>query len=108
MDPAPCVISPHQTSLHYAQLIKRNKVIAFARNAVGSRSRGCGYNTMTIHAECAVIKKLGDTSKLAGCTLIVWRVRHDGQLLSSKPCSCCQVFLDKCMREYGLRKVIYS
>ena len=99
---------PHRTSLHYAQIIKRNKVIAFARNAVGSRSRGCGYNDMTIHAECAVIKKLGDVSKLAGCTLIVWRVNHTGDLMPSKPCSCCQVFLDKCTREYGLRKVVYS
>lgn len=99
---------PHKTYLHYAQLIKRNKVIAVARNSVGSRSRGCGYSDATIHAERAVVKKLGDTSKLAGCTLIVWRVNDTGDLRPSKPCRECQVFLDKCMRDYGLRKVVYS
>jgi hypothetical protein len=99
---------PHKTHLHYAQILCRNKVIAFARNSVGSRSRGCGYSDATIHAERAVVKKLGDTSKLAGCTLVVWRVNAAGDLLPSKPCPSCQVFLDKCKREYGLRKVIYS
>lgn len=101
-------MSPHKTSLHYAQIIKRNKILAFARNSVGSRSRGCGYSDMTIHAERAVVKKLGDVSKLVGATLIVWRVNPAGDILPSKPCSSCQLFLDKCKREYGLRKVIYS
>jgi hypothetical protein len=101
-------VNPHRTSLHYAQILKRNKVIAFARNAVGSRSRGCGYSDATIHAERAVVKKLGDTSKLVGCVLIVWRVNSAGDILSSKPCSSCQLFLEKCKREYGLRKVVYS
>lgn len=101
-------MNPHRTSLHYAQILKRNKVIAFARNSVGSRSRGCGYSDMTIHAERAVVKKLGDTSKLAGCILIVWRVNSAGDILPSKPCASCQLFLEKCKREYGLRKVVYS
>ncbi len=108
MDPSVCRLNPHRTSLHYAQVLKRNKILAFARNSVGSRSRGCGYGDMTIHAERAVVKKLGDVSKLAGATLVVWRVNTAGDLLPSKPCPSCQLFLDKCMREYGLRKVIYS
>ena len=99
---------PHKTSLHYAQIVKRNKVLAFARNSLGSRSRGCGYSDVTIHAERAVVKRLGDTSKLAGATLIVWRVSKTGDIVSSKPCPSCQLFLDKCKREYGLRKVVYS
>ena len=99
---------PHRTSLHYAQILKRNKVIAFARNSLGSRSRGCGYSDATIHAERAVVKRLGDTSKLQGCILIVWRVGPQGDIRPSKPCASCQLFLDKCKREYGLRKVIYS
>lgn len=101
-------MSPHLTSLHFAQILRRNKVIAFARNSVGSRSRGCGYSDATIHAEKAVVKKLGDTSKLEGCTLIVWRVNALGDILPSKPCASCRLFLDKCKREYGLRKVVYS
>ena len=108
MDPPVCGLNPHRTSLHYAQILQRNKVIAFARNSVGSRSRGCGYSDMTIHAERAVVKRLGDTSKLAGCVLIVWRVGPQGNILPSKPCPSCQLFLEKCKREYGLRKVVYS
>jgi hypothetical protein len=40
--------------------------------------------------------------------LLVWRVNRQGDLLSSKPCPGCHLFLEKCMREYGLRKVVYS
>lgn len=98
----------HHTHLHYAQLIKRNKVIAVARNSVGSRSRGCGWGDQTIHAERAVVKRLGDVSQLSGCTMIVVRVNKHDELLNSEPCNACKLFLEKCMREYGLRKVIYS
>jgi hypothetical protein len=55
-----------------------------------------------------VVKKLGDTTKLKGAVLIVWRTNKSGELLPSKPCADCHLFLEKCMREYGLRKVIYS
>jgi len=101
-------IDCHSTSLHYAQIIKRNKVIAFARNSIGSRSRGCGWGDRTIHAERAVVKRLGDLSQLRGATLTVVRVNKQGELLSSKPCPDCERFLFKCMNEYGLRKVVYS
>jgi hypothetical protein len=98
----------HATSLHYAQIIKRNKVIAFARNSIGSRSRGCGWGDQSIHAERAVVKRLGDLSQLRGAMMIVVRVNRQGELLGSKPCAGCQLFLFKCMNEYGLRKVVYS
>jgi len=98
----------HNTSLHYAQLVKRNKVIAFARNSIGSRSRGCGWSDNSLHAERAVVKRLGDVSQLRGCVMTVVRVNRNGDLLGSKPCIECERFLFKCMNEYGLRKVIYS
>jgi hypothetical protein len=98
----------HNTSLHYAQLIKRNKVIAIARNSIGSRSRGCGWSDHSIHAERAVVKRLGDLSQLRGCVMVVVRINRNDELLSSKPCWDCERFLFKCMNEYGLRKDIYS
>ncbi len=101
-------IDCHRTSLHYAQILKRGKVIAFARNSIGSRSKGCGYSDRSIHAERAVVKRLGDLSQLNGCVLVVVRVNKQDEILPSKPCSGCMLFLEKCMREYGLRKVIYS
>ena len=98
----------HSTRLHIATLIKHGKEIAQSRNRVGTRSRGCGWNDQTMHAECAVVKELGDTSQLRGCTLVVVRLSKDNTLQISKPCHACEKFLNKCIREYGLRKVIYS
>jgi len=83
-------------------------VLASAYNRVGSRTRGCGYSEFTIHAEKNAIKSLGDLSKLRGATLIVVQYGKSGELMQSKPCHDCTLFLEKCMREHGLRKVIYS
>jgi hypothetical protein len=98
---------PHNTFLHVAALVKRGKVIAVAHNRAGSRKMGSGYSTMTIHAEKAVVKKLGDISKLKDATLCVWRISSIS-VLPSKPCSECHLFLEKCMRQYGLRAVQYT
>ena len=61
----------HNTCLHVAAIVKRGKVLATAQNRIGSRSKGSGYSKQTIHAERAVVKKLGDISKLRGATLCV-------------------------------------
>lgn len=94
--------------MHHATIVKRNKVLASSINRHGSRSLGCGYSDWTIHAERAVVKRLGDVSLLRGATLIVVRYNRAGDMLYSKPCPDCTLFLEKCMRDYGLRKVIYS
>ncbi len=105
---APCrEHRPHKTHLHTAVIMKRGKVIATAQNRIGTRSRGSGYSDQTIHAEKAVVKKLGDISQLRGATLCVWRVSCIN-VLPSKPCEDCHLFLEKCMREYGLRAVYYT
>jgi hypothetical protein len=54
------------------------------------------------------VKRLGDISQLNGCTLEVVRIGKRGNIKNSEPCHDCRLFLDKCMREYGLRKVLYS
>jgi hypothetical protein len=96
------------TSEHFAVITKRGKVIAVARNKAGSRSSGCGCNDQTLHAECAVVKSLGDISQLRGCVLTVFRLNKNDQIMQSKPCHDCQVFLTKCMEKWGLRRVEYS
>ena len=101
-------VLPHRTHYHQAIITKRNKVLAIAHNSLGSRSSGAGYSKQTIHAERAVVKSLGDLSQLRGATLIVYRFNAHNELRDSKPCSECQIFLDKCMKEYGLHKVVYS
>ena len=98
----------HNTEYHVARITRRRKVIAEARNKIGTRSRGSGWDDQSLHAESAVVKRLGDISQLNGCTLEVIRLNKSGQVRNSKPCENCKMFLEKCMREYGLRKVIYS
>lgn len=98
----------HNTHLHYATLYRRGKEIATARNTIGSRCRGSGWSDHSLHAERAVVKRVGDISQLHGCTLVVVRVNKQGEYLNSKPCDSCKKFLDKCIEKYGLRKVVYS
>ena len=104
----------HNASLHRAVLVKRGRIIAEATNNYGSRSRGSGYSRSSIHAEKNVVKELGDIHKLRGADMYIMRFsRNDadhkeGKLLSSTPCHACTVFLEKCMREYGLKNVFYT
>ncbi len=102
----------HRTSVHVAVLVRRGKIISVASNRVGSRSRGCGYSTYTIHAEKNVVKMLGDLRQLKGCDLYVMRIPKEGsesgKFQNSKPCHSCQKFLEKCMREYDLNNVFYT
>ena len=104
----------HNGSLHLAVIVKRGKILAEAINNFGSRSRGSGYSKSSIHAEKNVIKNLGDISKLRGADMYVMRFsRNDddcenGRFMCSKPCPSCSVFLDKCIREYGLKNVFYT
>jgi hypothetical protein len=101
------------TSFHIAMLMKRGKILVVASNRIGSRSKGCGYANYTIHAERNVIKQLGDTSKLKGCDLFVMNISVNKltgtkHFKYSKPCYDCQVFLEKCQTEYGLKNVYYT
>jgi hypothetical protein len=102
-----------KTSFHIAMLMKRGKIMAVASNRVGSRSRGCGYAKYTIHAERNVIKQFGDISKLRGCDLFVMHISTnklsgENHFKNSKPCHDCQLFLEKCQAEYGLKNVYYT
>ena len=97
------------TKVHIALIIKRGKVMGVAGNMVGSRSKGCGYDDWTIHAERAVLKKVGDVTKLEGATMVVVRIaKGTGELANSEPCHNCRCHLEKCMKEYGLKSVYYS
>lgn len=98
----------HNTEFHVATITRRRKVIAEARNKIGTRCRGSGWDDQSLHAERAVVKRLGDISQLNGCTLEVVRIGKNGNVKNSEPCHNCRMFLHKCIREYGLRKVLYS
>jgi hypothetical protein len=104
----------HYAHLHMAVIVKRGQILAEATNNYGSRSRGSGYSKSSIHAERNVVKQLGDISKLRDADMYVMRFTRDltkhreGVLLGSEPCSACVVFLEKCMREYGLKNVYYT
>lgn len=104
----------HYASIHVAVLMKRGKIIAEATNGFGSRSRGSGYCTSSIHAERNVVKEIGNIRELKGAEMYVVRISRtadyekENPFMGSKPCCQCKVFLDKCMREYGLKNVYYT
>jgi deoxycytidylate deaminase len=103
----------HFAHIHVAVLLKRGKIIAEATNGFGSRSRGSGYSASSIHAERNVVKEIGNIHELKGAEMYVVRISRDSrtegedQFVGSKPCCQCTVFLEKCMREYGLKNVYY-
>lgn len=107
------------TSVHVAILVKRGQIISAATNRIGTRSRGAAYSFVTIHAEKNCIKQLGNLSDMKGADLYVVRIpkiapidadgnKGEKKFLKSKPCDGCQKFLEKCIKQYGLKKVYYS
>lgn len=95
--------------IHIAMLVKRGKLLGIATNSVGSRSSGCGYDELSIHAERALLKKIGDYKKLDGATMIVVRISSRINVVGdSRPCETCKPHMEKCMREYGMKCVYYS
>jgi tRNA(Arg) A34 adenosine deaminase TadA len=99
-------MSPKQS--HVAIIYKRGKILSSGTNRLGSRSRGCGWDDLSIHAEIMAIKNIGDISKLRGANLLIVRFNNSDQLMNSKPCDKCQCILEKCMKQYGLLNVYYS
>jgi hypothetical protein len=98
-----------RTSLHIAFIYGRGgMLLGMAMNRVGTRSSGAGFSDMTIHAERAALKAVGDVTLLDGATLVVIRVGKGGTLMSSAPCPECRCCLQAAMRKYGLRRVLYS
>lgn len=96
-------------NIHIAFLLHRGKILETATNMVGSRTQGCGYSDRTIHAERAVLKKVGDHTKLDGAIMIVVRIsRGTNELVNSLPCHACRCHLEKCVKHYGLRRIYYS
>lgn len=102
-----------KTSFHVAMLVSRGKILKIASNRLGTRSKGCGYAKYTIHAERNVIKQIGDLNMIRGCDLFVMkihqhRITQERYFGNSMPCHECQVFLEKCQRQYGLKNVYYT
>jgi hypothetical protein len=97
-------VSKHNSYNHVALLFNGRKLIAIGQNRVSYRRRS---TACTIHAEADVIRSVGDISKIRGATLVVIRLSSAG-LANSKPCAACQRLIDKCYREYGLKKFMHS
>jgi hypothetical protein len=101
-------------AVHVAVLVKRGKILAVATNRNGSRSSGSGYSDHSIHAERNVVKDLGDINRLKGCDMYIMRIKNNRKCLPyeefmpSMPCRGCQIFLEKCIREYGLKNIYYT
>ena len=62
-----------------------------------------GVNAYTTHAEVVALDQLAFSNR-KGVTIISLRIRKDGSLAMAKPCPSCTRY----MREYGVKKVMYS
>ncbi len=93
------------TSCHYAAILnsRTQQVMETAFNKAGTRSKWLGSSRFTVHAELAVLIKLGDMSRLAGCVLVVTRFNSRGDIVGSKPCRECQTKLSRIMHKYHLQ-----
>lgn len=100
----PCWGIPY---VHIALILKRGKLLAWGTNQYSSRKEGCGSDTYSLHAEAAVIKRLGNKQHLKGAVLVVVR-QGAVSLINSEPCDVCKCRLEKHIREDGLRAVYYS
>lgn len=101
----------HRTHLHIAILVQRGKSVAVASNSIRSRSKGAGSGEFTIHAESAVLRKLGDLSQLRDTDMYILRITRGQDAPAagfSEPCASCIKLIRKCHEKYGLRKVYYS
>lgn len=111
-------VDQRYTYLHTSAIVLRGKIIAVATNRIGVRARALRkgerytHNThgpCTIHAEIAALRCVGDLTRLRGADMYVWRLSPSiGKPSNSAPCSECRRVLEKCMREYGLKRVYYS
>ena len=62
-----------------------------------------GVNAGSTHAEVAALEQLA-WSERRGTTVYSLRIRKDGSLAMGKPCVRCMAY----MREYGVKKIVYS
>jgi hypothetical protein len=98
-----------RTSFHVAFVYgRRDILLASSTNKIGTRSSGAGFSRMSIHAERAALKAVGDVSLLRDATLVVIRINSKGELANSKPCEECEKHLNAAIKKYGLRRVLYS
>lgn len=82
---------------------RRGRLLASAWNKAMTRSKGSGASAYTMHAEIAVLKKLGDLALLRDSVMVVARFTHGGRVSASDPCSACRVKLTKMFELYGLK-----
>jgi hypothetical protein len=58
------------------------------------------------------VKEIGNIHELKGAEMYVVRISRtkdfNDPFVGSKPCAQCRVFLNKCIKEYGLKNVYYT
>ena len=96
-----------------AIIAKRGKILATATSPNDSRNSALNSSDKMIYVEKSVVRQLGDISNLRGCDLYVMKIsknnkKEETTFMNSKPCEECQIFLDRCIREYGLNKVYFT
>lgn len=102
---------------HGALLIKGNKIISRGYN----RTLGEKCGLASYHAEKMALMNC-EKREIRGATLLVIRLKHNVDysqvdfqncdirdiFMYSKPCCKCESLIQKCIREYGLKRIYFS
>jgi deoxycytidylate deaminase len=86
-----------------AVVLRKGKIVGKGYNKVKTHPRLFKeYGYFSIHAECDALLKAASNGN--GDTIIVVRIIKNGKYSCSKPCEKCLAFI----KEYGIKKIIYS
>lgn len=97
----------HNNKHHVALLFKHRRIISIGQNRLSQTMFRGGRRINTTHAEMDLLNSIRDIRTIRGSTIVIIRLGPFG-IVNSAPCASCMCLIQKCMREYGLRRCIHS
>lgn len=97
--------SDHKYHKLSAVLLYKGRPINFGFNSLRTDPKIKKYSQVkAMHAEMSVIFGVKNKEILKHCTMVIFREDREGNPAMAKSCDSCETI----MREYGIKKVIYS
>ena len=97
----------HNNEHHVAILFKNRRIVSIGQNRLSQKMIRGGRRINTTHAEKDLIQSIRDMRTIRGAMLVIIRLGPQG-VIHSAPCASCMCLIQKCMKEYGLRRCIHS
>jgi hypothetical protein len=97
----------HNNEHHVAILFKNRRIVSIGQNRLSQKMIRGGRRIHTTHAEKDLIHSIRDMRDIRGSILVIIRIGAQG-IIHSAPCPSCMCLIQKCMKEYGLRRCLHS